>query len=506
MKVVKASEMGRIEKLAYDRGASEEEFMNRAGQGIAEHAQGFIGRYHLKPHIILLCGKGNNGGDAYVAGKILLDGGFDVRALSLSAFDVCSPLCQLQNTRFVMAGGKVDYPQTPDQIQFKDAELLIDGILGTGFHGEVTALYREAIDLANRSGISILSIDIPSGLDGNSGAIGGVAICAKETVCLGLPKTGLFIGEAWNYVGKVSVYDFGLDRAYLEEANGDFVLITEAMTQQLLPSMTRVRHKYQAGYVVGLGGSPGMPGAPLMASFAALRSGAGIVRLLHPAGMESELSSAPYEIIRQGYREGDIQTILDAMHRAAAVFIGPGIGLGIGISAGDLLKTLFERLDRPCVIDADALTLIAQKGLKVPPQAILTPHHGEMHRLLGLDKQLEHSELLRRSEEYANRHCVTLVLKGSPTFIFHPDQKPFVCVHGDPGMATAGSGDVLTGMIAGFLAQVHDPLKASLLGVQFHARAGEYAAAEKSSYCMVASDIIEALPRVFIAHLSCCTR
>ncbi len=495
MKVVKAREMARIEQLAYSQGASEEEFMNSAGAGVAGHVQSFIGRYHLKPDITLLCGSGNNAGDAYVAGAILLQGGFHVHALSFASFEKSSPLCQLQSKRFVDAGGLIEYVQESSNIDFSEAEVLLDGILGTGFHGEVTGLYRRAIESANRSGIPIIAIDVPSGIDGTTGSIGGVAIDAVETLFLGLPKTGCFVGEAWNYVGKISIYDFGLGSERIDQADADFTLIDEPMMQAFFPPLVRNRHKYQAGYVVGLGGATGMPGAPIMSSFTALRAGAGIVRLLHPAGMESELAFAPYEVIRQGYKEGDIHTVLEAFERAAALFIGPG--LGTSHAALKLLKKVLPAIDRPCVIDADALTLIAHHSLPIPPEVVLTPHHGEMKRLLKVEGTIPFHELLQKSQEYVDAHQVTLILKGAPTFVLHPGLKPHLCAHGDPGMATAGSGDVLTGIVAAFLAQIGDPLKAALLSVQAHALAGEYAADELTSYCMTATDITEALPLVF---------
>lgn len=499
MKVIKANEMGRIERLAYDQGASEEGFMNRAGEGVAEHVQSFIARYHLKPVITLLCGKGNNAGDAYVAGTILINGGFKVNALAFSPFEKSSPLCQLQNKRFVKAGGMIEYIHKGSQIVFSESEVLVDGLLGTGFHGEVEGLYREAIECANRSGLPILSIDIPSGIDGNTGTVGGVAIRAAETLFLGLPKSGCFIGDAWNYTGKVYVYDFGLGEDHIDQAETDFHLIDDHMIKSYFPPMVRTRHKYQAGYVVGLGGSPGMPGAPIMASFAALRAGAGIVRLLHPAGMEAELAFAPYEVIRQGYREGDVETVLQAFSRAAALFIGPGIGTSS--AALDLLQAILPKIEKPCVIDAEALTLIAHHNLSLPLQTVMTPHHGEMKRLLNIEGDLEFQELLEQSQAYVEKQRITLVLKGAPTFILHPGKRPYMCARGDPGMATAGSGDVLTGILAGFLAQVHDPLKAAILGVQFHALAGEYAAEELTSYCMAATDITDALPTVFLKYL-----
>lgn len=242
----------------------------------------------------------------------------------------------------------------------------------------------------------------------------------------------LLIGDAWNYVGKVNVYDFGLGSEFIDQAETDFILIDDAMVHQLLPPIMRNRHKYQAGYVVGLGGSPGMPGAPIMSSFACLRAGAGIVRLLHPDGMEAELAFAPHEVIRQGYGIGDAKMVLEACARASAVFVGPGIGTGG--AALKLLKKVLPQIDRPCVIDAEALTLIAHHQIALPPQTVMTPHHGEMKRLLGTDEDLPFPELLLKSQEYADKHHITLVLKGAPTFYSSSSSKT-------SSMCARGSGD-----------------------------------------------------------------
>ena len=495
MKIITAQEMGRIERLAYEGGASEEQFMESAGMGVAQAAHDLVATLHLKPNITFVCGSGNNAGDAYVAGRILREKGFDVQAIALAPFDQSSPLCQLQSRRFVKGGGKISYIQEMTPHLFGKAELLVDGILGTGFHGEVKGLLKEVVEKINDSGIPVLSIDIPSGIDGTTGAMGGVAIQAFETLFLGLPKKGCFSPEVWDFVGNIRVLDFGLGQTYIDAAQTSYILIDDVLIRSILPKICRTRHKYEAGYVVGLGGSEGMPGAPIMSSFAALRAGAGIVRLLHPKKMEAELVSAPFEVIRQGYSEGDFSTILAAMNRASAIFVGPGMGTSPMALA--ILQGILPHLQKPCVIDAEALTLLAEHDIPLCAQIIMTPHHGEMKRLLQATKELSFKELLAQAQAYVEHKQVTLVLKGAPTFVLHPGSPPYVCAHGDPGMATAGSGDVLTGIIAAFLAQTHDPLKSALLGVHFHSLAGEYAAKQWTSYSMVATDITVALPLVF---------
>jgi hydroxyethylthiazole kinase-like uncharacterized protein yjeF len=492
-KIVQAREMARIEKHAYQLGENEEVFMNRAGEGVAELAQRLIALYHLKPEVTLLCGHGNNAGDAFRAGEILIKGGFLVRAFSPFRIDEGSPLGQLQAERFIAASGIVTTIMSAKELILKEG-LIIDGIFGTGFKGKVEGVIAEIIESANASGLPILSIDIPSGINGDTGEKKGAAIRAAHTLFLGLPKTGCFYGEAWNHVGKIHTFDFGLPNTVIEATQEDFQLIEPSDIKGLFPRLVRTRHKYQAGYVIGIGGSVGMPGAPILSCTAALRAGAGIVRLLHPLGMESELAGAPFEIIREGFRQGAVQNVLKSADRASAIFIGPGMSRTLATHR--FLKKLIPQIQKPCVIDAEALSVFKEDFTKLPPHFIFTPHHGEMKTLLNQGSDISIQTLLELSQKFSRDFGITLVLKGAPTFIISPEKKPWVCPKGDPGLATAGSGDVLTGMIAAFLAQGKNCEEAAILGVSLHAESGEEAASELSSYSLLASDLYHYLPRV----------
>ncbi len=485
--------MALIESKAYRDGFSEEAFMQSAGKGVALATAAFFSRHPALPKAItLLCGKGNNGGDAYVAGIYLIDLGYTVSAYQIVSIKDCSPLCQKHHALFLEKGGRLIKEET-----FPRQGAILDGIFGTGFKGSIKEPYAGAIRLANNSGLPILAIDVPSGLNGDTGAADDGAIFAKETFFLGLPKTGFFLQEGWDHVGKIRAVDFGLPAAYIDKTPSDFVMLTPQAMAPLLPRLVNSRHKYQAGYVVGLAGSPGMPGAALLASKSTLRSGAGIVKLLHPKGMESELSGSFYELIKVGYEKGEDEKILELMNGATATFIGPGIGRSPQMKK--LLQRLLPELQKPCVLDADALSLIAEDKIPFPQQTILTPHLGEMIRLLKHSAPHPHTtEFLLTCQRYCEEHHVTLILKGGPTFIFHPDQKISVNPRGDPGMATAGSGDVLTGILSALLAQKKSPHEAALLGVTLHGISGEYAAEKMSSYSLMAGDLIDHLPQAFL--------
>ena len=496
MKVVPPKQMGQIESQAFRDGSSESDFMEEAGSGVALVVHDYVEQTGIDRHVILLCGKGNNAGDTYVAGIHLLHLYYDVFAFQLAPFDECSSLCQQNQKRFLEEGGRLKEISSVEEMALPIKGIIIDGIFGTGFHGQVDEFHASVIRFVNASRIPIIAVDIPSGLDGETGLPGGEAIVATETAFLGLPKTGFFIGNGWNYVGKLRYIDFGLPHEYIEEASADFVMLSQDMVAPLLPVIRRSRHKYEAGYVVALAGSPGMPGAAVLSTLAALRSGAGIVRLLHPEGMQPELTATPYEIIKEPYHYDNPKAVVELLNKASAVLIGPGMGRSS--EAEFLLKEILPQIQKPTVLDADALYHLAHHDIALPEKTVLTPHRGELLRLLGLSSQEPLNEsFLRLCQTYAAEKRVTLLMKGGPTFIFHPDETVFVNPTGDPGMATAGSGDVLTGLIAGLLAQGLTPLHAAQLGVYLHGIAGEHAASELTSYSMTASDILFYFPEAF---------
>lgn len=487
MKVVSAKTMSELEAKAYDQGCLEKDFMENAGKGVALTAKDYIEQHQLDPIVWLLCGKGNNAGDAFVAGRYLLESGFQVTAIQFEDLDQCSPLCQSNGALFLEKKGKI----IRNIESFGSSGIILDGLFGTGFKGAVKEPYSELIDKANRSNLPILAIDIPSGLDGTTGKIEGKVIRAVETIYLGLPKTGFFLENGWNVVGKLKGVDFGLPPSLVEETSEDFNLITEQQASLLVPSIQRNRHKYQAGFVIGLAGSLTMPGAGLLSSLAAFRTGSGMVRLLYPEGMEGVLSSSPYELIKIPYSHDKLEDIVSIMQKASATYVGPG--LGKTDLTRKLLKEVIPQLEKPCVMDADALTLYAEENFPLPKQTLFTPHTGEMQTLLGSKERLVLTKaLLQQCQEYAEKLQITLILKGAPTFIFHPHSPIFVNPRGDPGMATAGSGDVLTGMLASLLSQGLNCQETAILGVYLHGLAGELAAKERgTSFGMLASDLID---------------
>lgn len=490
MKVVTAAEMATLEKRAYKNGCSEEEFMEEAGKAIALAIEQFVFENNRSRDVAVLCGKGNNGGDGFVAARFLQQMNFSVHVIHLYPIKDCSELCQKNYQCYIDEGGSVFHYKNSEDLVLPQDGVILDGIFGTGFHGAINEPIASFIKMINSSGIPIIAIDIPSGVNGNTGQVEGEAIQAHTTVYLEMPKSGFFLENGWNYVGKLKHAEFGLPSEYIDKAKASFIMSERETLQSLLPPVIRNRHKYQVGLVVGLAGSPGMPGAAMLSSLATFRGGAGIVRLLHPDGMQAELSPSPYELIRIPFNEGDKEKVLTELNKAAATFIGPGIGRDP--ATRKLLKQILPHIEKPCVVDGDGLTLAAEENIPFPQTAILTPHHGEMQKLLKMaDNPSLTENFLQKCSDFAQKNSVTLILKGAPSFIFHPGKITQVNPTGDPGMATAGSGDALTGLLAALLAQGLEPHSAAILGVYLHGLAGEIAVeARGTHYGLMASDII----------------
>lgn len=497
MKVVSSKKMAHLESLAYKDGYSEEDFMEEAGSGVALVAHDYVENYGFDRYVVLLCGKGNNAGDAYVAGIHLLHLDYQVDAYQLNPLESCSALCQKNADRFVREGGRLHEVQSADEIAWPTNGIVIDGMFGTGFKGAVEEPYLTVIENINFIGLPVIAVDVPSGVSGEEGVSqNNVAIIAHETAYLGLPKTGFFINNGWDHVGKLRQVDFGLPEEYIDDVEPDLIMLSPDKMVGFLPPIRRSRNKYQAGHVIGLSGSPGMAGAAILSSISSLKGGAGITRILHPDGMQIEFAGAPPELIKVPYQYEEWEDVINLLNMATAVYVGPGIGRDAKML--ELLKKVLPKIEKPMVIDGDALTLIGENKLQIPKGAILTPHRGEMAKLLGKPSPAKVDfHYLKECQKFAQKHEIVLVLKGGPTFIFDHDDSIKVNPTGNPGMATAGAGDVLTGLITALLAQGLAPESAAQLGVYIHGLAGDHAAEELTAYCMTATDIIDCFPIAF---------
>lgn len=509
MKLVTAAQMRELDRAAIvGRGIPGLDLMERAGAVVARCAAAMIREGRLRPRVLLCAGKGNNGGDAFVAARRLRAEGIAVRMLLFAhrgdiARDAIENL-----RRYEAEGGETTSVETPAELAAfrEDAAsygLAVDGILGTGAAGEVSGQAAAAIGFIRELRSPVLAIDVPSGLDATTGAVRGIAVRAAATVAMGLPKTGMVSGDGPAHCGRIRVADIGLPPDLVEAVEGAGDLVVEADLQSLFPPRSRLAHKGDFGHVLVVAGSPGMTGAACLAASAALRSGAGLVtvaaaRSLNPvlAAKLTEAMTLPLPETREGALGGEAgEEILRAADRFDAAVIGPGLGRRPETVA--MVRALIAALRVPTVVDADGLYALAGdpsilKGAQAP--LVLTPHPGEMARLAGGDAAGVLRDRRGAAEGFARLHGAVVVLKGMQTLVVSPGGGVSINASGNPGMATAGSGDVLSGVIASFLGQQMDQRDAARAAVFVHGDAGDRAAMRLGERGMTASDIVERLP------------
>lgn len=424
----------------------------------------------------VICGKGNNGGDGFVVARLL-----GATAFALYPESELSPACLGQFHRAQQAGVPI-VQGDPDAFDLDSFDLLVDAVLGTGFTGKLRPELASVFDRIQATGTPILSVDVPSGLDCNTGQ--SVGISAHRTVTFGNPKRGMFLADGPNVIGAWTVADIGFPPA-LQEAARQLCLPSEAEVSQLLPTRARTSHKGTHGRVLIIAGSDTMPGACILAATAALRAGAGLVCVSSTPQVFAALSVVAPECIQVP------ESRLEAeLAQATAVVVGPG--LGTSTATRDLLAMIFSRLTCPACVDADALNLVAQ-GLPLPRvPALLTPHPKELNRLLGTDSP----DRIANVNQAVKLTQKTVLLKGAFTIIGTQNEPLSVNPTGNPGMATAGMGDALAGIAGTFLAQGLSPHLAGILAAYIHGAAGDLAALEIGSIGFTTQDLIARIPKV----------
>jgi len=407
-----------------------------------------------------------------------------------------------------MKGDVISVPSSKDYIKVKrDLEkfdILVDGIFGTGLDAEVRGYYREVIDHLNTLQRPIVAIDIPSGLDADTGKPLGTAIRASLTITFGLPKVGHLIPPGIDYVGEVRVIDIGIPKRLVEDEKIPTHLLEEKEIKRWL-SIPRNpdTHKGDYGHLLVIAGSVGKTGAAAMACQAALRMGAGLVTLAVPKSLNGIMEMKLTEVMTEPLPETPKQTlslrafsaIVRLCENKKAVIIGPG--LGTFKETQSLVLKLIKALDVPIILDADGLTALATQPKTLPITSrslILTPHPGEMARLMRTQVKEVLEDRIGLSRNFSQSHHVHLVLKGHPTLISTPKGEVFINPTGNPGMASGGTGDVLTGMIGGLVCQGFDILPSLQIAVYLHGLAGDEGAQEKGEKSLIATDLIEKIP------------
>ncbi|MEK7286190.1 MAG: NAD(P)H-hydrate dehydratase [Nitrospirota bacterium] len=514
MRVVTAEEMKRLDRTAMSEFKIPSQLlMENAARGLVDKIEEKIGSvYGLS--IAILCGGGNNGGDGLAAARH-----FRMRGANFQVY-LFSPLSKLsKETRAMFQAMHFEptlYPAgsfTFEALEknLSESHLIIDALFGTGLSRPVTGKNQEAIDCINKvrqeRNITVVSVDIPSGISANTGEQLGTAVFADYTFTMGLPKLGLFMRDGLLCRGQWDVIDIGFPKQLIDHVDIKVELVGPGDLVGFPKSRPIDANKNAFGHLLMIAGSRGKTGAAAMASLAALRVGTGLVTTALPhasdliASIVMEVMTIPLSETQEGTlslkSEGDI---LEASSGKSAIAIGPG--LSQHPESVHLILNLIANIEAPMVIDADAINALASDlsilSHKKGP-VILTPHPGEMGRLLGVSSKKIQEDRFGCATAFAKKWGVIVVLKGAHTVIAAPSGACFISNTGNAGMATAGSGDVLTGMIGGFLAQRVDPLHAAIWGVVLHGLAGDIAARKVGEISLIASDIIKKIPNAILA-------
>ncbi len=448
----------------------------------------------------IICGKGNNGGDGFVVGELAHKGGFEVTVLAPQRPESGDAHKAMQ--RYLDAGGRI----VTDSTQIKPADCCVDALLGTGLVRHVQGQTAATIAWMNRQATRILALDTPSGLNVSTGAIMGSAVRANATITFIANKRGLYTGDGPAVCGEVTLDELGLPRSvFARQPHACEIVTWRDFASDLRLQRAAGAHKGTAGHVLVVGGAPGMAGAPRMTGEAALRTGAGLVTVATHADHASALNANCPELICFGARAADWPNSL--LQNIGVMAIGPGLGLGLGSGLGSGLgpglgfgeadskwgEHLWNLLiDVPVkkVVDADALNWLARAPRK-RDDWVLTPHPGEAARLLGTTTQAVQNNRFAALDLLQKKYGGCIVLKGAGSLSISSDgQQRQLCTAGNQGMASAGMGDVLTGVIAGLIAQGLDLSTAASLGVWLHASAGDDAASDGGMIGMKATDLL----------------
>lgn len=491
---------------AIDRWAIEErqtpslDLMERAGAAVAAATE----RICPDGPLAIVCGKGNNGGDGLVAARLLRQAGRQVDVLTLTdpselSGDAAESLARLPGDAPLQLHGE---QSAQASAALANAAAIVDALLGTGFRGAPEGELAQAIAAIEAAGAPVVSVDVPSGVDASSGVVTGVAVSAKLTVSFHAGKPGLWIAPGKRHAGAVEVSDIGIPRGAPQGA--DIGLITAAVLERL-PRRSAASTKFTSGRVIFAGGSLGLTGAPRMSSAAAMRAGAGYVTVCLPASLQPVLAGDPRpEVMSRGMPERDgglalaaVEQVLELADRAGALALGPG--LGRAQEAAQFARELARAAEAPLVLDADGLGAhagrLAELAARRAP-TVLTPHAGELGRLLELESSAIEAERLACARRAAQLSGAVVLLKGDDTLIADPGGIVAVAPGGSPALATAGTGDVLTGVIAALLAQGLPAFAAAAAGAWLGAAAGRIAAADQGcAEAVIASDVIAALGR-----------
>lgn len=498
MKLVTATEMKEIDRLATEKyGVPGIVLMDAAAKQVADAvtkllSEGAKGGAASKAasKVVILCGGGNNGGDGFGAARWLTSYGVPVKVFLIGSTvemisgDAAAELAMLQAAGVAVKVIEKDEDWFTVELALERASVVVDAILGTGFQGQLRPAAQRACRLVNELAKRVVAVDVPTGVNADDGSACEDAVQAELTVTMALQKTGLLLYPGKRLCGQVLVAGIGMPAALVADYPSHKYRITAPMVQRLLPLRAEDAHKGDAGRVVVCAGSPGYTGAAALASHAAVKAGAGLVSLLTPLSSREVLAVKLTEVMVHGLLErmpgvlgsAAASDVLARANKADVLAIGPGLGLSD--STQQTVREILTKSEVPVVIDADAITALKDntdilKKMTVPK--VLTPHPGEMARLTGLSVEEINSQRIAVAQKYAQEWQAVVVLKGAPTVVACPDGTIYVNSTGTSALATGGSGDVLTGIIAGLAAQGVSLDEAAVCGVYLHGLAGSLA-------------------------------
>ncbi|MFH2045095.1 MAG: NAD(P)H-hydrate dehydratase [Pseudomonadota bacterium] len=513
MYLTTASEMQQMDKSTIDFGLPGRVLMENAGCGAT---QVLLDKICIKgsEKVGIIAGRGNNGGDGFVIARRLLQKGFDVSVYLLSKASLVKgdALANLEllyplGIPFIEITDNEAFVVNQNSMRHKD--VWVDAIFGTGLKSDIKGYIKDVIGFINSLKKPVFAVDIASGIDSDNGQIHGECIHAVVTATFGYAKLGHYIYPGAHHSGEVEIIDIGIPSFIADKIGPKQYLLTHEKINTILKPRIKDVHKGSTGHVFIIGGSPGKTGAAAMTAMAAMRSGAGLVTLGVPKSLHSAIESTTLEVMScalsensEGFlSESSFDAVMHNISGKKCIAIGPG--LGTDPSTKKLVIRLLHEIEVPVVIDADALNLLAKetsvlKKLKTP--VVLTPHPGEMSRLTGKTVSQIQKNRVACAREFATEFNVHLVLKGAGTVIAHPDGRVFINSTGNSGMASGGMGDILTGIITGFLAQNYSAKDAVKLGVYLHGATGDALFESMGPFGYIASDMLKILPEQIGVH------
>ena len=531
LKLVDAKEMRAIDRSTIrDFGVKGLTLMENAGKGAAGVALKELEGAKSK-RVSIFAGKGNNGGDGFVVARHLANAGYEVRVFSIARIKELKGDAKVNAKAWENIGGVTNILRSGADIKkhtvfFAHSALIIDALFGTGLSSDVRGVVKAIMDYINSSRIRVLSIDMPSGISADTGAVMGTAVSADITATMALPKLGLYQYPGREYAGRIEVIDIGAPRILLEDPSLPSNLIDDALVRSILRPRGADTNKGSFGHLLVIAGSPGKSGAAYLAATAAMRAGAGLVTIALPKGLNPLMEVKTTEVMTVPLPETGAGTLsletLPAIKKLirgkSALVIGPG--LGDSKDVGDLVRALLTSKDiklPPTLIDADGLNVLKNDLSilkKVKTKLVLTPHPGEMARLLKVTSAKVQGERVESDGKLTKKTGAVTLLKGASTVISAPGDKLFINPTGSPALASAGTGDVLSGMIGAFMANGYAPVDSVVAGVYLHGLAAEKLSNEAGGFWnghggtvgMLASDLFPVIPRLmncFTAKFPC---